>query len=320
LDADSARELAQRGGTILLLDVPENTAVGVDQQTFLVGPKFKGIKMVPPGTHFISYNSSSGQGDFGPTTSFFLPIRSGQVVVRRWNGPEEVLEELEDEDEVERYAQAVRSFQLDQHLAPYDLASWNRWRQLAGHISGGVVDALQPVGGNINILAEADPSLLRPATAAEEALYEQLQKGREAAAERQQAAAEQAGNGKGGRWAAAPHAGRCFYTPLPRLVKRGGLTPQELTALNLDKSRVLEEVLTKHFKGDQEAFLGEFQFCFLAFLLGQSLEGFAQWKAFLCLMFGCDDAPLGARSQLFADFLRALHAQLAHSLAPVSGG
>ena len=117
LDADSARELAQRGGTILLLDVPENTAVGVDQQvgaraagcrlqftaaaaaaaarppqcrppllrrcpfmqTFLVGPKFKGIKMVPPGTHFISYNSSSGQGDFGPTTSFFLPIRIGQV-------------------------------------------------------------------------------------------------------------------------------------------------------------------------------------------------------------------------------------------------
>ena len=32
LDAESARELAQRGGTILLLDVPENTAVGVDQQ------------------------------------------------------------------------------------------------------------------------------------------------------------------------------------------------------------------------------------------------------------------------------------------------
>lgn len=253
--------------------------------------------------------------------------------MRRWNGPEEVLEELEDEDEVrpaaalhlpgslalaptvrrkrvlvgvlpprcgvasscfplclplglfsrpswvtvqvERYAQAVRSFQLDQHLAPYDLASWNRWRQLAGHISGGVVDALQPVGGNINILAEADPSLLRPATAAEEALYEQLQKGREAAAERQQAAAEQAGNGKGvpaataaaagdqageamvddqqptagagpaaaaeqqqegGRWAAAPHAGRCFYTPLPRLVKRGGLTPQELTGAS-ERSR-----------------------------------------------------------------------------------
>lgn len=32
LDADSARELARRGGAILLLDVPEGAAVGVDQQ------------------------------------------------------------------------------------------------------------------------------------------------------------------------------------------------------------------------------------------------------------------------------------------------
>lgn len=157
-----------------------------------------------------------------------------------------------------RYVQAVKSFQLDAHLAPYDLASHNAWRQLSCHVSGAVVDALQPVGGNINILAEADPALLRPATAAEEALYAQLAKGREAAAaagggsepgapaagpEAEQpgqhptagaapaAAAGQQGQAEdeGGRWSAAPHAGRCFYTPLPRLVKRGGLSPQELT-------------------------------------------------------------------------------------------
>jgi hypothetical protein len=170
---------------------------------------------------------------------------------------------------VGQYIHAVQGFQLDAFLAPYDLSSHNRWRQLAGHISAGVVDALQPVGGgNINVLAEADPALLRPATAAEEVLYAQLAKGRaEAAAaaassaagaeaEGEQAAAaaegvegiedmqteqhptegaapaaaaDQQQEEEGGRWAAAPHAGRCFYTPLPRLVKRGGLTPQELT-------------------------------------------------------------------------------------------
>ncbi|PRW45575.1 AAR2-like protein [Chlorella sorokiniana] len=357
LDAESARELAQRGGTILLLDVPEQTAIGIDQQTFLVGPKFKGVKMVPPGTHLVAYNSASGQGDFGPTTCFFATIKSGQVLVRKWNAVDEILEPLADEDEEARYVHAVKGFQLDQFLAPYDLASHNRWRQLSCHISAAVLDALQPVGGNINVLAEADPALLRPATAAEEALYAQLQQGREAkeAAEAAAAAAAQegaadtaAGEGGGegaeamqadqqpgegavpaappggarqqqeqqGRWTAAPHAGRCFYTPLPRLVKRGGLSPQELTALNLDKSKVLEEVLAKHYKGDEQAFLGEFQFAFLAFLLGQSLEGFAQWKAFLCLMFGCDDAPLGPRAQLFTQFLQALHTQLVHSLAP----
>jgi A1 cistron-splicing factor AAR2 len=172
--------------------------------------------------------------------------------------------------QVERYRLGVRSFQLDQHLAPYDLNSWNGWRQLSGHISADVVQAVQPLGGNMSILAEADPSLLRPATAAEAALYEQLQKGREAKAAAAAAAAEAAAaggqapagaatgmqvdqqpttgaapvaaaeqqqqqqqqqqqEGEASRVSAAPHAGRCYYTPLPRLVKRGGLTPQELT-------------------------------------------------------------------------------------------
>lgn len=229
-----------------------------------------------------------------------------QVVVRKWNAPDEVLEPVADEDEVralrhqlsglrflaalntalgsalhvlplllrpphtslpaprpaqvERFTHAVRGFQLDAFLAPYDLSSHNRWRQLSGHISAAVVDALQPLGGNINILAESDPALLRPATAAEEALYAQLQKGRDAQAAAKAAAADEgaAGEQQGAeaegmqaeqqlgagtvpvaataqqqqqeeRWTAAPHAGRCYYTPLPRLVKRGGLTPQELT-------------------------------------------------------------------------------------------
>lgn len=55
-------------------------------QTFLVGPKFMGVKMVPPGTHLVAYNSASGQGDFGPTTCFFATIKSGQVgcMVHGW--------------------------------------------------------------------------------------------------------------------------------------------------------------------------------------------------------------------------------------------
>lgn len=59
---------------------------------------------------------------------------------------------------------------------------------------------------------------------------------------------------------------------------------------------------------------GEFQFAFLAFLLGQSLEGFAQWRAFLALLLGCEAAALGARAGLFARFLEAFHAQLEHSV------
>lgn len=72
-------------------------------QNFMAGPKFQGVKMLPPGAHMVSYNAA-GQGqlrqqDFGPTTAFFLHLASGQVEVRRWDAQHELLVELE-EDEV----------------------------------------------------------------------------------------------------------------------------------------------------------------------------------------------------------------------------
>ena len=48
------------------------------------------------------------------------------------------------------------------------------------------------------------------------------------------------------------------------------------------------------------------QFAFLAFLVGQSLEGFGQWKALLHLLLGCQAAPLQKRPKLFARLLTAL--------------
>jgi hypothetical protein len=94
LVAATATELVRKGYTLLLLDVPQRTLFGIDTQVgpilppttqstsavracvkrltgfrlrllpmllqvFSVGPKFKGMKMVPPGPHFVYYCSSS---------------------------------------------------------------------------------------------------------------------------------------------------------------------------------------------------------------------------------------------------------------------
>jgi A1 cistron-splicing factor AAR2 len=61
--------------------------------------------------------------------------------------------------------------------------------------------------------------------------------------------------------------GRCFYTHLPRLIKRAGLVGSELTALNLDKSQQLEFVLMNSYGGSEDLLLGELQFAFIAFLV-----------------------------------------------------
>lgn len=54
-----------------------------------------------------------------------------------------------------------------------------------------------------------------------------------------------------------------------------GMTPQQLTALNLDKTAVLDDLIQRHYKGHADGLVGEMQFSFLAFLMGHSLEGTA---------------------------------------------
>ena len=291
-------------------------------QTFLVGPKFKGIKMVPPGVHVISYAAADTLGGYGPTTAFFARVRGGEVACWRWNPLEEILQRITDEQESSSLRNAVKSFQLDQNLAPYNLHAYPIWKQLAGYITEHTLDTVAPVGGNINILAEAGAAGGVVPTAAEVALEESLQQGRVARAAEQPFANPIVGIETpeeviDSTKLAAPHAGRCFYTSFPRLIKRQGLTPAELTCLNLDKSGILEDIIVSKYSGNPDALLGEFQFSFLAFLLGHSLEGFSQWKEILRLMMNCEDAALGNRTQLFTAFLQVLHAQLVHALAPV---
>lgn len=55
MDQDLARRLFAEGAALVLLDVPEKTEFGIDYNSWTVGPKFRGVKMVPPGFHFVFY-------------------------------------------------------------------------------------------------------------------------------------------------------------------------------------------------------------------------------------------------------------------------
>jgi len=51
------------------------------------------------------------------------------------------------------------------------------------------------------------------------------------------------------------------------------LTPAQLTALNLDKTGLLDRLIADSYGGREDGLLAEFQYAFVTFLLGQSLEG-----------------------------------------------
>ena len=53
------QELAQRlfleGATLICKDVPEGTEFGIDMNSWHTAERFNGVKMIPPGVHFIHY-------------------------------------------------------------------------------------------------------------------------------------------------------------------------------------------------------------------------------------------------------------------------
>ena len=69
MESELAKRLFSDGGTLVLLDVPEGTEVGIDYKSWNSGPKFKGIKMISSGFHFIYYRSVAVKAE-----KYFLPF------------------------------------------------------------------------------------------------------------------------------------------------------------------------------------------------------------------------------------------------------
>jgi A1 cistron-splicing factor AAR2 len=57
MDADEARRKLQEGGVMLCIGVPQGTELHCDMAGLVVGPKFRGIKMLPPGLHLFCWDA-----------------------------------------------------------------------------------------------------------------------------------------------------------------------------------------------------------------------------------------------------------------------
>ncbi|KAL3685817.1 hypothetical protein R1sor_003839 [Riccia sorocarpa] len=313
-----ALELVKSAATLLILDMPASTSFGFNTQMFVVGPNFRGLKMILPGPHFVYYSSRSKHGgDSSPVTGFFIYANNSQVIVRRWDPQEERLVELSDSSEEERFALAAKNLEFDRQLAPYDLDRHKIWKSLTDYISPAVIERIEPVGGDITVMAEASLVQDVPRTAAEKRLYEQINRSRKehgAPEEEEGTSLSKPVSAEGGQEEGSR--GRCFYTQLPHLIKKAGTSARELTAMNLDKTEALESLIQESYGGQEDLLLGELQFCFIAFLMGQSLEAFGQWKGIVSLLLRCEEAPLRTRTTFFVKFLGVIYNQLRQSLQP----
>ncbi|XP_063824605.1 protein AAR2 homolog [Ostrinia nubilalis] len=328
MDQETARKLLVEGGTFVFLGVPEETQFGIDMQCWNTEEDFRGIKMIPPGLHYIHYSAvSKGTGDVSPRSGFMHYFQQKEFVVKMWDKKAEDIskEEISDES-IQRLKDNL--FNIDQHLAPYPYEIWQKWKLLTTHITAELAAKLSPECGIIRsaveLMSMTDEERPRGAKGK---VPEQMESQEENSEESPPPSDPQEGCSTSGQSDAKrfkrlsneeklnamlpnlkPTPGTSLrFTEIPRDKFPPGSTPEEITKHYLDQSYTLELMIAEH--EEPLHIVGELQFAYLCFLIGHSLDAFEHWKNLVILFCSCDDA-LNNHKNLFFHFVKTLESQI----------
>ncbi|KAI9102677.1 A1 cistron-splicing factor [Phlyctochytrium arcticum] len=335
MDQQVANALFDKGAIIIFLNAPPNLEFGIDCYAWTTGPKFLGIKLVPPGSHFVYYAAKGaglGAGG-GVRTGWWRIFKEGEIVVKKWNtDAEDVFEDSEmDPDEVERCKLSVR--EMDRFLGLYPLtpegddpvSPYQKWLNLTTKIRASDIKIILPKNGKLSAM-----TCVSRFTDVE---HEKIRKQMEAMIKTQ----KEASNGVKVEGTIAEEKPskimeiieepeetkdtaenpptemetlRLEFTVID--LKRSfppGATGAQITKYSQDKSWVLLNLLETAYKNDITALLGELQLSFIIFLIGQVFDGFEQWKTMVHLLCQSEEA-VQQRPDLFTAFIDVICAQL----------
>ncbi|KAI8372918.1 A1 cistron-splicing factor [Radiomyces spectabilis] len=284
MDQETANALFNVGGFLLFFNAPPNLEFGIDYNAWTVGPLFKGVKLIPPGLHFIYFSATSKEGVQGIRTGFFKYFESQEVVVREWNpASEDLRDETElDPDQVERYRLNIRDF--DRNMGPYPLdppTFYQRWQRLTNYITPGLVRRILPNNGRVSHLPSKSASTDEVLDVKDKRVGRQVEK----------------------------EEGMEFtYFDLRQSFPRGA-TGDEVTRWSLDKSWLARDLLQRVYRNNHTLMLGEMQLAFVCLLMAQNFSGFNQWKHLVHLLCSCEDL-VQEKPNMFIDFFDVLQYQL----------
>lgn len=85
---------------LLLSNVPSGTIIGLDVNSWTVGPQFRGIRDIPFGVHYFFYNSASTEKNCnsvsGLRCSQFIYCNERRAIRKRWVKEREEFEDQPD--------------------------------------------------------------------------------------------------------------------------------------------------------------------------------------------------------------------------------
>jgi len=282
MNQDLANKCISHTGVFLCLELPEKVEFGIDNNCWVTGKLFKGIKLIPLGLHYI-YLSVDGGTKFG----FFVHFsQENLIVVKRWNPATETFFEEMDQDEVERYALGVMRFDFDHFFGAYPLENYKNWMNLSCYISNDSIRRLhvkdapiyeksKPLDRNeLNFLNNNNNVFTDNSSTETKVMNENI-----------------------------------IFLELKRHIFPKNSTPQLVTKYGVDKSCNLRFIKNKC--GSFEELLADFQFSFATFLYGQNYDSFEQWKKMIEIICRSDECmELASYEDFYANFLTVFYFQL----------
>ncbi|XP_072259833.1 protein AAR2 homolog [Pyxicephalus adspersus] len=301
MDPDIARRLFFEGATLVILGVPEGSEFGIDLNSWEVGPRFRGVKMVPPGLHFIHYSvkrQGGAPGETGPRSGIFFFLEQRDIHLLQWDaqGEEMVPSPQEEADNLREQLPS-----MDPFLGPYPYESMRQWVSLTSHITKEAMLKLQPACGTMCSFPEVLPT--EKMTHTEDRAKHNLP--------RYDTVCQ---NYKEGM-SRLPHMKQkegteIRFSIIPDKMYPKNATPSEITQHSMDLSYALGQLIDEFYPEKPLDILAELQFAFVCFLLGNVYEGFEQWKKLLNLLCRAETYSL-QHSDLYSELISVLYYQLA---------
>ncbi|KAL6483172.1 hypothetical protein MHYP_G00080440 [Metynnis hypsauchen] len=303
MDPEVALGLFEEGATLVLLGVPEGTELGIDYKSWQVGPRFRGVKMIPPGIHFLYYSSVSSRssgGEIGPRKGLFLSLKPRELILAHWDKKEEDLDfsASENLEEVSRVKAGL--CELDSYLGPYPYETLRKWVSLTDKLNQEVAAALQPLSGRVCAFSDVIPEL--QLTHTKDRVEQNLPRN-DTQCQTMKEGLDRLPRMK------QREGTELRFSQIPKQTYPAGATPAQITQCSMDLSYALSCLLENHHKEHPLNVLGELQFAFVCFLIGNVYEAFEHWKSLLALLCKSEEA-MKERKDLYLGLITVLYHQL----------
>lgn len=300
MDKDTAAVLFHQGAVFVLLDMPEGSEFGIDYNSWTTGLKFKGVKMIPPGPHYIHYCARNSLGQTGFRSGFFYNFKQKEILVKKWDACNEDIKPGQVfEEEQQRIELNIK--ELDGYLGAYPYENYKKWVSLTSHITEEILLKLQPECGTITSVSQ----FLSPANNSKMRLEALKKKSLEQENSPTNYRKEKS---DGLPVLTAVPGTEIRFSAIPKQRYPQGASPQEITKHSMDSTYILDILLSKY-PSNQNGILGEIQFAFICFLFGEVYDAFEQWKALVHILCTSEEG-LNSHTDLFMNFISMLHFQV----------